>query len=131
MQAKKRRNYLQSPYFFMCCNLCDANLDRPGQLAAAQQGDDLDTASQAALAGTLVSSLHRLKDIDNSGTLPLSSRAQRFVTAANVRARWRLLRISGCICQDRGRFPSSILTVRDAQVRLNAEYLKKRTLTTK
>lgn len=51
----------------MCCNLCDANLDRPGQLAAAHQGDDLDTATQSALAGTLVSSLHRLKDVDNTG----------------------------------------------------------------
>lgn len=61
------RNYLQSPYFFMCCNLCDANLERPGQLAAARQGEDLETVSQSALAGTLVSSLHRLKDIDNTG----------------------------------------------------------------
>ena len=51
----------------MCCNLCDANLDRPGQLAAAHQGDDLETATQSALAGTLVSSLHRLKDVDNTG----------------------------------------------------------------
>ncbi|KAF6221433.1 hypothetical protein HO133_002289 [Letharia lupina] len=60
------QNYLQSPYFFMCCNLCDANLDRPGQLAAAHQGEDIDTATQSALAGTLVSSLHRLKDVDNT-----------------------------------------------------------------
>lgn len=67
MKADANRNYLQSPYFFMCCSLCDANLDRPGQLAAAHQGEDLDTASQSALAGTLVSSLHRLKDIDNTG----------------------------------------------------------------
>ena len=53
------RNYLQSPYYFMCCNLLDANHERPAQ--------------QAALAGTLVSSLHRLKDVDNSGqySLPL------------------------------------------------------------
>ena len=51
----------------MCCNLCDANLERKGQLAAAHQGEDLHTATQSALAGTLVSSLHRLKDIDNTG----------------------------------------------------------------
>lgn len=51
----------------MCCNLCDANLDRPGQLAAGHQGEDLETATQSALAGTLVSSLHRLKDVDNTG----------------------------------------------------------------
>ena len=61
------RNYLQSPYFFMCCNLCDANLDRPGQISAGLQGDDVNTATQSALAGTLVSSLHRLKDVDNTG----------------------------------------------------------------
>lgn len=60
------QNYLQSPYFFMCCNLCDANLDRPGQISAGLQGDDVDTATQSALAGTLVSSLHRLKDVDNT-----------------------------------------------------------------
>ena len=66
--ADNDRNYLQSPYFFMCCALCDANLDRPGQLAAALQGDDVNTATQSALAGTLVSSLHRLKDVDNTGT---------------------------------------------------------------
>lgn len=52
----------------MCCALCDANLERPGQLAAALQGDDVDTATQSALVGTLVSSLHRLKDVDNTGT---------------------------------------------------------------
>ena len=50
------RNYLQSPYYFMCCNLYDARGDRPAS-----------SAPQTALAGTLVSSLHRLKDIDNSG----------------------------------------------------------------
>ncbi|KAI9838320.1 MAG: hypothetical protein M1819_005588 [Sarea resinae] len=49
------QNYLQSPYYFMCCNLYDAHQDRPASVAP-----------QTALAGTLVSSLHRLKDIDNS-----------------------------------------------------------------
>ena len=53
----------------MACNLSDADLSRPGQLAAAFQGEDIGSASQSALAGTLVSSLHRLKDIDNSGML--------------------------------------------------------------
>ena len=51
----------------MCCNLCDAHGNGDGQLAAAHQGDDIDTATQSALAGTLVSSLHRLKDVDNTG----------------------------------------------------------------
>ena len=51
----------------MVVNLQDSDLNRPGQLAAAHQGDDLNTATQSALAGTLVSSLHRLKDVDNTG----------------------------------------------------------------
>jgi hypothetical protein len=50
------RNYLQSPYYFMCCNLYDVRGEKPAS-----------ASTQAALAGTLVSSLHRLKDIDNSG----------------------------------------------------------------
>lgn len=54
--ADRDRNYLQSPYYFICCNLCDADLEEPTQFA-----------SQTALAGTLVSSLHRLKDVDNTG----------------------------------------------------------------
>ncbi|KAI9851380.1 MAG: hypothetical protein M1838_003843 [Thelocarpon superellum] len=49
------QNYLQSPYYFMCCNLYEAGTERPASVAP-----------QTALAGTLVSSLHRLKDIDNS-----------------------------------------------------------------
>ena len=51
----------------MVVNLQDADLARPGQLAAGHQGEDMDTATQSALAGTLVSSLHRLKDVDNTG----------------------------------------------------------------
>ena len=57
----------------MVVNLQDADLSRPGQLAAAHQGDDVNTATQSALAGTLVSSLHRLKDVDNTGeSMPAS-----------------------------------------------------------
>lgn len=52
------RNYLQSPYYFMCCNLCDVVHDPPAQYA-----------SQSTLAGSLVSSLHRLKDVDNTGIM--------------------------------------------------------------
>ncbi|KAJ5627348.1 Velvet factor, partial [Penicillium herquei] len=48
-------HYLQSPYYFMCCSLYDATEDRP-----------VPVAPSTALAGTLVSSLHRLKDVDNS-----------------------------------------------------------------
>jgi len=50
------RHYLQSPYYFMTCSLYDASDDRP-----------VPVAPSTALAGTLVSSLHRLKDVDNSG----------------------------------------------------------------
>ncbi|MCJ1341178.1 hypothetical protein MMC09_006474 [Bachmanniomyces sp. S44760] len=46
------QNYLQSPYFFMLCNLWDVSEDHAAQTAS--------------LAGTQVSSLHRLKDIDNT-----------------------------------------------------------------
>ncbi|PGH07262.1 hypothetical protein AJ80_08022 [Polytolypa hystricis UAMH7299] len=48
------QNYLQSPYFFMCCTLYHETEDEPAPYAPA-----------TALAGTLVSSLHRLKDVDN------------------------------------------------------------------
>ncbi|PUU77611.1 velvet factor-domain-containing protein, partial [Tuber borchii] len=49
------QNYLQSPYYFMCTNLYSSMHDSPSPIPPHQ-----------ALAGTLVSSLHRLKDIDNS-----------------------------------------------------------------
>ncbi|KAJ5815540.1 Velvet factor [Penicillium riverlandense] len=49
------QHYLQSPYYFMCCSLYDATEDTP-----------VPVAPSTALAGTLVSSLHRLKDVDNS-----------------------------------------------------------------
>lgn len=43
----------------MCANLCNADPENPTQLA-----------SQSVLSGTLVSSLHRLKDVDNAGGYP-------------------------------------------------------------
>ena len=97
----------------MCCNLCDANLDRPGQLAAAHQGDDLDTATQSALAGTLVSSLHRLKDVDNTG---VSSFIIIRYLSIHIVLRWRLLRFPRSFCQDRGRFSPSVQSLRDGKV---------------
>ncbi|KAL8776572.1 MAG: hypothetical protein Q9194_003071 [Teloschistes cf. exilis] len=48
------QNYLQSPYLFLCACLCHADLDDPERLPADK-----------VLCGTLVSSLHRLKDVDN------------------------------------------------------------------
>ncbi len=50
------RQFLQSPYLFMCVSLWFSSKDEP-------LGQD---ASQC-LGGSLVSSLHRLKDIDNHG----------------------------------------------------------------
>ncbi|KAF9888098.1 hypothetical protein FE257_009234 [Aspergillus nanangensis] len=49
------QHYLQSPYYFMCCSLYDAAEDNPVAVSPS-----------TALTGTLVSSLHRLKDVDNS-----------------------------------------------------------------
>ncbi|PYH96265.1 hypothetical protein BO71DRAFT_321357 [Aspergillus ellipticus CBS 707.79] len=49
------QHYLQSPYYFMCCSLYDAAEDNP-----------VPVAPSTALTGTLVSSLHRLKDVDNT-----------------------------------------------------------------
>jgi Velvet factor len=55
------RNYLQSPYLFVCAALCDAREDKvvssiPGMTAPGKKG------VQTTLAGTPVSSLHRLRD---------------------------------------------------------------------
>ena len=47
-------NYLQNPYFFMCCVLVNAKDDRP-----------CTTPASDCLSGTIVSSLYRLKDVDN------------------------------------------------------------------
>ena len=58
-------NYLQSPHLFVCADLCTAT-DPAGQ-------DGLNNA----LAGTTVSSLHRLKDIDNAGNFISPVRAHQ------------------------------------------------------
>ncbi|MCJ1312200.1 hypothetical protein MMC25_005874 [Agyrium rufum] len=47
-------NYLQSPYFFMCCTLWHSHEDKA-----------VEPSSEPLLTGSLVSSLHRLKDSDN------------------------------------------------------------------
>ncbi|KAG0235611.1 hypothetical protein BGW41_000712 [Actinomortierella wolfii] len=52
----RNKDYLQSPYLFMCCNLVHAS-DPMGEIVAP---------AHRVLAGTVVSSLHRLKDVDNS-----------------------------------------------------------------
>ncbi|KAF9181441.1 hypothetical protein BGZ51_005433 [Haplosporangium sp. Z 767] len=55
-RTDRNKDYLQSPYLFMCCNLVHAN-DPTGEIVAP---------AHRALAGTVVSSLNRLKDVDNS-----------------------------------------------------------------
>lgn len=53
----------------MCCSLYDASEDQP-----------VPVAPSTALAGTLVSSLHRLKDVDNNGMArvdPLESQGKQ------------------------------------------------------
>ncbi|KAG0198217.1 hypothetical protein BGX28_008330 [Mortierella sp. GBA30] len=54
--SDRNSDYLQSPYLFMCCNLVHAE-DPSGEIVAP---------AHRALAGTVVSSLNRLKDVDNS-----------------------------------------------------------------
>ncbi|KAF9433189.1 hypothetical protein BGZ76_009768 [Entomortierella beljakovae] len=54
--SDRNRDYLQSPYLFMCCNIVHA-ADPNGEIVAP---------AHRALAGTVVSSLNRLKDVDNS-----------------------------------------------------------------
>ncbi|KAK9383920.1 velvet factor-domain-containing protein [Kockiozyma suomiensis] len=48
------REWLQSPFFFMCANLCDPVRDQPVPRPPSE-----------TLAGTLVSSLHRVRDEDD------------------------------------------------------------------
>lgn len=50
----RNRHFLQSPYLFMCASLWLADRDEPWKGAPTK-----------SLAGSMVSSLHRLKDIDN------------------------------------------------------------------
>ena len=97
------RNYLQSPYFFMCCSLCDAAHDPPAQYA-----------SQTALAGTMASSLHRLKDVDNTGTV-----FYEHWEVVDLLMRWSrcgLLCFWRSFCENRGRISSPIQSIRDVQV---------------
>ncbi|ORY08529.1 velvet factor-domain-containing protein [Clohesyomyces aquaticus] len=52
--ADPAQNFLQSPYLFMCVSLWHSEKDEPW-----------DAPANKTLAGSLVSSLHRLKDINN------------------------------------------------------------------
>lgn len=54
----------------MCCTLVDRDFKENGQGFAGRMGSDpdmADFATEQALFGCLVSSLHRLKDFNNTG----------------------------------------------------------------
>ena len=92
---------MQNPHYFMVANLGPSDMQDPAEhINAAHLGEDLNTSSQSSLAGTVVSSLHRLKDIDNSGK-PLSAHGTSFEKSTHTlsRRKW-LLRLPGHICQD-------------------------------
>ncbi|KAF3481372.1 uncharacterized protein GIQ15_04131 [Arthroderma uncinatum] len=55
-ECEAGNNYLQSPYYFMCCSLYNATED-PEEMTPVEPSN--------SLTGTLVSSLHRLKDVTN------------------------------------------------------------------
>lgn len=71
-------NYLQSPYFFMCCSLLPADERSSEQI------------SPETLVGATVSSLHRLKDIDNTGMAAMGVSVDRAMLTSTRR---RLLRL--------------------------------------
>jgi len=52
-------SFLHNPYYFCCCSLYEATRDQPKQADTSATGP--------VLSGSIVSSLHRLKDLDNSG----------------------------------------------------------------
>ena len=58
------RNYLQSPYFFMCCNLWHPEEDKQAVVEQTESSG----SQMAPLAGNVASCLHRLKDTNNTGT---------------------------------------------------------------
>lgn len=59
--ADPQKHFLQSPYLFMTCTLYDQNGDNP-----VVDGSGSSSRKESVLAGCLVSSLHRLKDNENT-----------------------------------------------------------------
>ena len=59
--ADPQKHFLQSPYLFMTCTLYDQNGDNP---VVGESGSSV--KKESVLAGCLVSSLHRLKDNENT-----------------------------------------------------------------
>ena len=88
----------------MCCNLWNATEERAAQ-----------TTSQSVLAGTLVSSLHRLKDVDNTGKLNINSTVEAAITD-EVYIRRRFFCVRGFIGEARRRVSTKIHSFRDEKV---------------
>ena len=90
-------NYLQSPHLFVCVDLFAAN-----------ESTSVQANVNNALAGTSVSSLYRLKDIDNSGIYLKRLLPTKF--------RWRLFCLRGSFCADWGTISIKILFVWSSEV---------------
>ena len=53
----------QEHYFFIYCNLCDANLDRPGQISAGLQGREYKFRQNQILKQALVQDFQQVPDV--------------------------------------------------------------------
>ncbi|RUS21109.1 velvet factor-domain-containing protein [Endogone sp. FLAS-F59071] len=90
------RRILQSPYYFMCANLVHSAND-----------DEMYSPCHTALAGTIVSSLYRLKDVDNTGTheiLLISLLPVSLFVMHHRRILKRLFYLVSCFHEDGGFF---------------------------
>jgi len=70
-EADPHKHFLQSPYLFMTCTLYDQNGDKPVVEKSVVEKSVVEESGssvkkESVLAGSLVSSLHRLKDNDNT-----------------------------------------------------------------
>lgn len=81
-----RRQFLQSPYLFMQCTLQVDHQSNSSESSTSQ------VAAGQEITGQSVSSLHRLKDINNEGECTRSAWTCGAVIADHLRnLRWRLL----------------------------------------
>ncbi|KAL8897892.1 MAG: hypothetical protein Q9207_006973 [Kuettlingeria erythrocarpa] len=107
---------IKDPQDMAHVNLCEADLSIPNPEPLA---------SQDVLSGTLVSSLHRLKDVDNTG----KPSAALVLTPTDRCSRWRILCLRRSVGQDRRELPSPLQLVRDGQVGRGSACKRARCLT--
>jgi len=100
LQLTKGRYFLQSPYLFICATLVEEEKEE-----VVKTNDN-----RCALVGSVVSSLHRIKDSNNHGTFLLLSEI-----AFNGRRRW-FFRVGRHILQSSREISIKILTL-DFRVR--------------